>query len=453
MPLPTFKGGAHPPDYKSLTEAAPVKVVWPKAGTELLYPVSQHTGKPCTPIVEKDETVRMGQKIAVSDAFVSAPIHSGVSGVVKEVRDTLTPSGVIMQAIVIEYDGESTDMIPVTETRDYKQMTKQDMLDIIRDAGLVGLGGAGFPMHVKLNPPPEKIIDTILINAAECEPYLTSDYRAILEESSELIEGIEMLLHMHEGAKAIIGIEANKPQAIKFLKAKCAGKPFIKIRPLAAKYPQGAEKQLIYACLKRQVPFGSLPADMGCIVQNVNTVIAMRNAVLNGAPLIHRVVTIAGGTVKNPGNYKVPIGMTFQNLIDLTGGLTRRPKKLVAGGPMMGIAMFSLDIPITKTISAMLCLTEEEAILPEERVCIRCARCSTHCPVRLLPQELNQNVQMGDMALFRKNHGIVCIECGTCSFVCPGKLQLAQRIRAGKRDVLNPKPELKPPTGGRTTHA
>ncbi len=432
----TFPGGVHPPDYKQSTEQCEVKVIWPKVGSEVLFPMSQHLGAPCEPIVTAGEYVKIGQKIGEATAFVSSPIHSSVSGTVKEIRDTLTPTGNTSKAVVIEYDGENNELETINKPYDYKNMSKDEILNVIKEAGVVGLGGAGFPSHIKLNPPPDKNVDTLILNAAECEPYLTTDYRVLLEEADVLLQGFQIMLHLHPQAKGIIAIEGNKPQAIAKISEKCKDLHNISVVALETKYPQGAEKQLILACTGREVPSGKLPADAGCIVHNVDTVVAVQRAIVRGRPLMRRIVTIAGGAVNNPGNYKVRIGMKMSELIELTGGFKSTPYKMISGGPMMGVSMFTTDIPIIKTSSAILCFTEEEAKIPEERNCIRCGKCVEHCPIHLMPLELNQNVITLDYDSFRKNNGLDCIECGVCSYVCPAKRHLTQSIRYIRRDML-----------------
>ncbi len=432
----TFKGGVHPPDGKGFSADKATQVIWPKVGAELIYPMSQHIGAPCEPIVSKGDYVKIGQKIGEAKAFVSSPIHASVSGTVKEIRDTLTPTGITTKAAVVEYDGKNSEHESINKKSDYEKLSKDELLELIKEAGVIGLGGAGFPTHIKLNPPPEKKVDTIIVNAAECEPYLTTDYRVLLEEADTLIRGLKIILKLQPQAKGIIAVEVNKQDAIEHLVKKCADFPNIEVVSLHTKYPQGSEKQLIYACTGREVPSGSLPADAGCIVNNVDTVIAIERAILRGRPLMRKIVTVSGGAVVNPGNYKVRIGMKYCDLLEAIGGLNSTPYKMISGGPMMGVAMFSTDVPIVKTSSGFLCFTEEEGKLPQERNCIRCGRCVEQCPVNLLPQELNQNVLRKEYDLFRKNNGMDCIECGTCSYVCPAKRHLTQSIRVTRRDML-----------------
>lgn len=433
----TFKRGVHPPDGKAMSADKPIEVIMPKENQLLFYPMSQHIGAPCDPLVNVGDRVKVGQKIAESPAFVSSPIFASVSGTVKDIRPVLVPGGALVKAIVVENDGKMEETEGLNVSKDYLTMTNEEILQCIKDAGVVGLGGAGFPTHIKLNPPKDKTIDHILINAAECEPYLTTDYRLMLEESDRIVKGLQVMLKLHPGAKGVIGIENNKPDAIAAMEKACAGIENISVATLVTKFPQGSEKHLIYAITGREVPnAGGLPADAGCIVDNVDTAIAIHRAIFRGRPLMRRVVTVTGGAVKNPGNYKIRIGMLFQDLMDAVGGFREPPAKMIAGGPMMGPALYSLEVATVKTASALLCFTKEEAEIPPESNCIRCAKCVEHCPMGLMPNELAQRARRGDDDGFQQFHGTDCIECGSCSYICPAKRQLAQSIRAWKKIVM-----------------
>ena len=433
----TFKHGVHPPDYKRDTDSRHIEVVHPKEGELLIYPMQQHIGAPCEPIVEIGERVLLGQKIADSDAFVSSPIHSSVSGVVKAfTHDTLSPTGIMSKGIIIENDARMDEMPGMRGTEQYLKYTKEEYLAKIREAGIVGLGGAGFPAHIKLNPPADKSIDFIVVNASECEPYLTTDHRVMIEQPNEIRRGLQIILKMFPNAKGIIGIEDNKPDAIQTMRAVCRGDDRIIVRALKTKYPQGSEKQMILACTGRQVPSGGLPADAGCIVDNVDTVIAIDRCIKRGRPLMRKVVTVVGGAVKNPGNYKARLGMTYASLIEATGGFKTEPSKLVSGGPLMGVSMFDLNVPVVKTSSAVLCFTRKESVMPDESACIRCGRCVEHCPISLMPFELNQFILHNRIDLFKKYNGMDCIECGSCSYICPSKRHISQSIRAWRRYLL-----------------
>ena len=435
----TFKHGIHPPDHKSATDSRHIEVIHPKAGELLIFPMQQHIGAPCEPIVEIGERVLVGQKIADSDAFVSSPVHASVSGIVKGFDQTLTPTGITSNAIIIENDALMEEHPSMRGTENYLDFTKEEYLAKIREAGIVGLGGAGFPAHIKLNPPPEKKIDYIIVNASECEPYLTTDHRVMIEQPNEIRRGLQIILKMFPEAKGIIGIENNKPDAIQTMKAICRGDSRITVRTLKTKYPQGSEKQMILACTGRQVPSGGLPADVGCIVDNVDTIIAIDRCVKRGRPLMRKVVTVVGGAVKNPGNYKARLGMTYASLIEATGGFVTEPSKLVSGGPLMGVSMFDLNVPVIKTSSAVLCFTKEESDMPDESVCIRCGKCVEHCPISLMPFELNQYILHNQIDLFKKFNGMDCIECGSCSYICPAKRHVSQSIRATRRYLLQQK--------------
>ena len=438
MRLLTFKRGIHPPDSKALSEKEPINVLFPKVGALLVFPMNQHIGAPCVPLVEKGERVLLGQKIGEAAGFVSSPVHASVSGTVADITPWLTPGGAMSQSVIIENDGRMEELPGINTYTDYKLLTREAMLEMIKEAGIVGQGGAGFPTHVKLSQPPDKKIDYFIMNAAECEPYLTTDYRVLMEETDVIIRGVQMILHIFPEARGIIAIENNKPDALKLMAQKCTD-PRIEVVALQTKYPQGAEKQLITACTGREVPSGGLPPDVGCIVNNVDTVIAIERAIHRGRPIMRRIVTVSGKAVANPGNYKVRIGMKFSDLIELTGGLKEEPHKIVAGGPMMGAAMYTLDVPIVKTSGAILLLNKEESEIPPEKNCIRCARCVNHCPSGLMPLVLNQQVIRNEFDKFRQTNGIDCIECGSCSYVCPSKRHLAQSIRYARRKILTKK--------------
>ncbi len=439
MSLFTFKRGIHPPDEKKGTASRPIKIILPKDGAEMVYPLVQHMGAPCESLVKKGQRVLLGEKIADSKNNFSSPIHTSVSGVVKEIRPSLSPNGNTYDAIVIENDGKLTEHPSIAPKKNYKEYSKEELLAIIREAGIVGLGGAGFPTHIKLNAPKEKKIDFIIINGAECEPFLTTDYRVMLEESERIMLGLKVMLHIHPTAKIVIAIENNKPDAIEAMKQVCVGEKKIEVVTLQTKYPQGSEKQLIFSCTGREVPSGGLPADVGCIVHNVDTVTAIHGALFRGRPLMRKIVTITGGGVKNPGNYKVRLGMSVQDVIEAIGGLTDDVEKIICGGPMMGVAVYSLDMPVIKTTSGILCLTKEEAYIPLEKNCIRCGKCVKSCPMGLLPLQLNSHVIHGKIDDFEKDNGLDCIECGSCSYVCPAKRHLAQSIRATKKTLLTSK--------------
>jgi len=432
----TFKRGIHPNEQKQYTENVPINYFPPPAGSEIIFPLVMHLGAPCKPLVEKGQKVLVGEKIADSDAFVCAPIHSSVSGIVKDIRPHLTVVGTIVESIIVENDGELKEHESIKKRDSYDDLSGAEIVKIIREAGIVGLGGAGFPTHVKLSPPPDKKVDTVLVNGCECEPYLTTDNRVMIEESSRIVTGLKIILKIIQGAKGIIAVEDNKPEAIESLRKACDGLSDIKVAVVKTKYPQGSEKQLVTAITGREVPSGGIPIDVGCIVNNVDTVIAIHRAIFRGRPLMRKVVTLTGGAIKNPGNYKVRIGTKLNDLVELAGGFKSNPEKIVVGGPMMGVAIFDTDVPIVKTTSGVLFFTEEEAHIPPERNCIRCGSCVDHCPTGLIPTELNADILKEDGEAFVQHNGLDCIECGSCSYICPAKRRLAQAIRTIRRVEL-----------------
>lgn len=424
MNLATFKGGTHPYDGKELSKDRPVKVVLPKG--ELVYAMSQHLGAPAKPIVNKGDRVLVGQRIAEASAFISAHICSSVSGTVKAIEPRLLPGGNMSQSIIVENDGLYETVEGYGVKRDYTKMSKQEIREAVKDAGIVGMGGAGFPNHVKITPKDDAAIDYILVNAAECEPYLTSDYRMMLEQPERLIGGLKILLQLFENAKGVIGIEDNKPDCIELLTKMTAEDPRITVQPLKTKYPQGAERALIYACTGRKVHSAILPADVGCIVDNVDTVISIYNAVAENIPLIRRIVTITGDCVKTPQNFEVKTGTNYAELVEEAGGLTCDPEKVISGGPMMGKALFDINVPVTKTSSALLFMSHDDVAAMEPTPCIRCGRCVDACPSNLVPQIMIEYAERNDIEGFKRVGGMECYECGSCTFVCPAKRRLTQ---------------------------
>lgn len=428
----TFKGGVHPNDNKACTASKPIERM--PIPAELIYPVSQHIGAPCTPCVQVGDYVKMGQKIADSDAFISAPIHATVSGTVKAIEMRNVPNGASVQSIIIENDFQDTYHESI-QPIDYTKVAPDDIPGIIREAGIVGMGGAAFPTHVKLNPPASCKIDTVIVNGAECEPYLTSDHRVMLETPDEVILGLKVILHRFGITSGHIAIEENKPDAIALMKKECANEG-ITVDVLKKKYPQGGEKQLIYAVTRRVIPTGKLPADVGVIVVNIDTCSAIGRKFKYGKPLMRRIVTMTGTLFNKNINYKVRIGTPVDYMIEQNGGFKEEPKKVIIGGPMMGVAQFRLDVPVIKATSAILCLSEEEACIPPENPCIRCGKCVEHCPMKLMPLYLQNFSDKGDLENCEKYNVTSCIECGCCSFGCPSKRNLVQSIRIAKHTVL-----------------
>ena len=406
----------------------------------MVYPMVQHIGVPCAPIVAVGDFVAVGQKIGDSGAVMSSPIHSTVSGRVVKIDVALSPRGQTCQAVFVENDGDFTEHSSIQSPGDYKSMTREEILAIIREAGVVGLGGAGFPSHIKLNPPVGKSIDTIVVNAAECEPYLTTDHRVLLEETDKVMAGLDVALHMFPKARGIIAIEDNKPDAVaKFEREykQMAAADRVSVMALEAKYPQGGEKQVIYACIGREVPSGGLPMDIGCIVHNVDTIIAIQQALHEGRPLMRKVVTVSGGAVVNPGNYEVRLGMTFKDLLDEIGGMNCEPYKMIVGGPMMGVAQYTLDVPIIKISAAILLMTKEEGARPAEKNCFRCGKCVHVCPMGLVPLDLAAYSVRDDKMRFKKYNGMDCIACACCSYICPAHRNLTQTVNMMKQVILS----------------
>lgn len=433
MGLLTFKGGIHPNDGKSLAKDQPIKDVIPTG--KMIYPLSQHIGAPATAVVAKGDAVLKGQKIAEAGGFVSAPIYSSVSGKVLALEKHLNPTGNSVDCIVIENDGEYNE-VEYSCPKALGEMSKEEILDKIGEAGIVGMGGAGFPTRVKLSPKEPDKIEYIIANCAECEPYITADYRRMLENTEELVSGMRVVLSLFENAKGIFGVEDNKKDCIEKLQEAIKDEPRMEVRILQTKYPQGAERQLIYALTKRAINSSMLPADAGCIVDNVETLVGIHNAVINGKLLMERIVTVSGDAVVHPGNFKVLLGTNHQEVIEAAGGFSCSPEKVISGGPMMGFAMISLDTPITKTSSSILAFEKDVVATSPESACINCGRCVEVCPSRIIPSRLADFAQRFNEEAFLKWNGLECVECGSCSYVCPAKRQLKQSIGAMRKIAL-----------------
>ncbi len=429
----TFVGGIHPYDGKNLSKDKPIKAVLPKG--DLVYPLSQHIGAPAKPIVEKGDHVLTGQKIAEAGGFVSAPIYATVSGTVKAIESHRVVTGDSVMSIIIENDGLYEEVeYPVRKP--FEDMTKQEIIECVKEAGIVGMGGAGFPTHVKLSPKEPGKIDYVIANCAECEPYLTSDYRRMIEEPEKLVQGLKISLSLFDNARGILAVEDNKPDCIDVLKNLTKDEPRISVKALKTKYPQGAERQLIYAATGRKINSSMLPADAGCIVDNVDTIVAIYHAVVEGKPLMNRIVTVTGDAIADPRNFIVRIGTNYHELIEEAGGFKKEPVKIVSGGPMMGFAIFDLDVPTTKTASALLCLTQDDVSDMEPSACINCGRCVDVCPGRVVPKLLADYAEHYDEAAFLEHDGMECCECGCCSYICPAKRQLTQSIKSMRKMML-----------------
>lgn len=424
----TFKGGFHPDDKKELTSGKPI--IRLDTPYEVVIPLSQHIGAPCVPIVEVGEPVFVGQKIGDSDAPVSVPVHSSVSGVVMAIEKRSHSSLGECMAIVIDNDGfyrEASDIKPI----DISRLTKAEKLSHIRQSGIVGMGGATFPTFIKLKVPEGKKIDTVLVNGAECEPYLTADHRLMLEHGDDIAEGLKIVMDILDAPRGIIAIEDNKKDAYLKMDKICSEKENISAVMLKTKYPQGSEKQLIDAVLKRKVKSGGLPADVGVVVLNVASVREIYRYFKTGLPLTERIVTVSGSGVKNPQNLLVKIGTPFSAIANYVG-IKEGVKKVIAGGPMMGMSQYSLDAPVMKGTSGILFLTEQEVKEYEEGVCIRCGKCVDACPMRLMPFMITEYSKMNDFDNAVKYGLRDCMECGTCSYVCPQRRYLVQSIRTAK---------------------
>ncbi len=430
----TFKGGTHPAHNKAFTEK--LDIVVSKQPDTVTIPMVQHIGAPCEPTVKVADKVKVGQKIGEAKGFVSVPVHSSVSGEVIAVEARLTSGGSQVPCIIIKNDKQDTLFEGIAPKADIEELSSEEVINIIKEAGIVGMGGAAFPTHVKLSPPPGKLVDTIILNGAECEPYLTADHRLMLEKPGEVVYGLKVLMKALNVKKGFIAIENNKPDALKAIYDISKGTEGIEVVGLKTKYPQGAEKQLIDACTGREVPSGGLPADAGVVVNNVGTAAAVSEAVRKGMPLISRVVTITGKGVKNPQNLLVRIGTSFKDVIEECGGFSGIPGKIIAGGPMMGIAQYSIDIPVIKGTSGILVLTEEEAKLPEPTNCIRCGKCIDVCPINLMPVNISNYSLDNRFEQAESASALDCIECGACSFICPAKRPLVDSIRVAKREIL-----------------
>lgn len=430
----TFRGGIHPYEGKELSKDHPIEKYLPKG--DLVYPLSQHIGAPSVPCVKKGDTVLAGQKIADAGGFVSVPLHASVSGTVKGIEKRLNATGSMVDCIVIENDQQYQE----TEFQEARleDLTKEEILNRIKEGGVVGMGGAGFPTHVKLAPKDPSKIEYILVNGAECEPYITSDYRRMIEEPEKVVKGLQVILTLFDSAKGYICIEDNKPDCIAKMKELVKDIDRIEVKEMMTKYPQGGERTLIYAATGREINSSMLPADVGCVVDNVETVISVYKAVILGRPVNSRVVTVTGDGIKEPKNLLVLAGTDMSELVEAAGGLKGKIAKAISGGPMMGFALYDLHVPCTKTTSAFLFL-EHDAVSEAQEIqtaCINCGRCVSVCPGHVLPARLAKLAERGDMAGFEALDGMECCECGCCSYICPAKRPLTQSIKSMRKMVL-----------------
>ena len=438
--MKTFKiGGVHPAENK-LSAASPIR----EAGLpkQAVFSMCQHIGAPAKPVVKRGDVVKVGTLLGEAGGFVSAPIYSSVSGKVTKVDVALDASGTRRPAVYVDVDGdeweESIDRTPdLVKLSDRPDLDSKTIIEKIKNAGIVGMGGATFPCHVKLSPPPGCKAECVIINAVECEPYLTADHRLMLEHPDEILVGVDLIMKAVDVTKGYIGIENNKPDAIALMKEKAQAYPNIEVVPLKVKYPQGGEKQLIDAVVNRQVPAPpAIPINVGAIVQNVGTAFAIYQAVMKNKPLIDRVITVTGKSVKQPSNLLARLGTPFQQLIDECGGLPEDTGKVIGGGPMMGKALLSLEVPMTKGSSGLLIMNEKEARRSEPNPCIRCAKCVSACPMGLEPYLLSTLSDLQDWEKVEANDVTSCIECGSCQFTCPSNRPLLDMIRVGKTTVM-----------------
>ena len=437
MEIKTFHGGVHPAEHKELSKESPLTQLLPKG--ELVYMTNQHIGKPASPVVKKGDRVLAGQIIAEAGGFVSANIVSSVSGTVKAVEPRKNASGGSAMAIVVENDGEYTLAEGVGVECDTNGLTGQEILSKVQKAGIVGMGGAGFPTHVKLTVKTPEKIDYVIANGAECEPYITCDDQLMRTKAAEIVEGMEYMLRLFPNAKGVLVVENNKPEAIAAMEQACQGHDRVYVQPVKTKYPQGGERSLITVITGKHLKLGMLPADAGCVVDNVATIYAIYRAVKFNEPLMERGFTVSGDAVQNPGNFIVKIGTSHQELVDACGGFKQDPKKVLSGGPMMGFAMTGLEAPICKNNNALTCLTVDEVEIAEGQMtaCLRCGRCSRACPLGLSPQLMQVAAIRKDYDRYEhKLYGLDCIGCGCCTYGCPAKRPLMQLFKTTKAEIM-----------------
>lgn len=425
-----------PPHLKETTQSLPIRVM--AAPNEVILPLLQHTGFPCEPKVSLKDKVKVGTPLAQSKEYLSSPIHSSICGEVKAIQLKAHPLLGQYRAIVIESDGRDEQDSAIKDRQNPDSLSADEIRKIVQDCGIVGLGGAAFPTHVKLTPPKDKPIDTFILNGAECEPYLTADHRLMLERPKQIMAGMKIAMKAQGVSRGFVAIEENKPDAINLFKGLTIG-GLIKVVPLKSFYPQGAEKQLIKAILQREVPPGELPFEVGVMVNNAATCFAIYEGVYKNKPLYERIITVSGRIVKNPGNLLVRLGTKVKDILASCGGLSDEPGKIILGGPMMGIAQYTLDVPIIKGTSGVILFSEKEARAPLSQSCIRCARCMQVCPMGLNPSSLTQAIEKGRFDLAKEYHVLDCIECGICSYACPGNRDVVSLVKLAKQKLLNKK--------------
>lgn len=430
--LSGYNGGVHPEENKELAENLPLKK-FPEPET-VVIPLSMHVGKPAVPVVKAGDTVKLGQKIAEADGFVSSNIHSSVSGTVVAVEPRKHPNRGMVESIVIRSDGKNTPDESVRPNKPLEELSPEAIVDIVKEKGITGMGGAGFPTFIKLKP--GKPIDTVLLNGCECEPYLTADHRVLLEYADDVIYGLKAIMKAVDAPKGIIVIEDNKPDAIALLQSRTEGIDNIEVQTVRTKYPQGAEKTLIKNVLKRLVPSGGLPADVGTVVDNVSTAVAISDAIQKGMPLVERAVSVTGEHIANSGNYMVKIGTSVKALIDYCGGITGEDVTVKMGGPMMGFPLTDEEVPVIKGTNGVIAIDTDHT---KEEECIKCGRCVDVCPMELAPLNFAKYVKEGNAQALLDNHIRDCFECGCCQYICSSKIPLVERIRTGKKMIMEVK--------------
>jgi electron transport complex protein RnfC len=435
----TFQGGVHPNDQKEFSRDVPFRTYLPKG--DLVFPLGQHIGKPAKPVVQKGDKVLAGQLIAEADGFVSANIVSSCSGTVKGIETRLTVLGTSTQAIVIENDGQYTLAKGIGSTSNYRKLSRQEILDRVKAAGIVGLGGAGFPTHVKLAPKNVDEIKYVIANGAECEPYITCDDQLMRSNAEEIVTGMKVMLSLFPNAEGVIVIEENKPEAIEAMQKACSNEKNVRVQPVHTKYPQGGERSIISVVAGKHIKLGMLPADVGCVVDNVATIHAIYKAVCKSEPLMERGFTVSGDAVKEPGNFIVKIGTSFEELLEAAGGFKEGvdAKKLICGGPMMGFAMAALNTAICKNNNALTVMSEDPVEIAEEQMtaCLRCGRCNQVCPLGLTPQMMAVAAERKNYERYEKKlYGLECIACGSCTYICPAKRPLMQLFKHAKAEIM-----------------
>lgn len=436
MSLATFKGGTHPYEGKELSENCAITEL--SFDGDYVFPLSQGIGAPAKPVVSIGDHVLCGQIIAEAGGFVSANVISSVSGTVKIIQPRMTSGGTAVNSIVVTSDGLFETVPGFGEERNYAELEKNEIIDIVKKAGIVGIGGAGFPTHVKLMPKNPDMIEYFIANGSECEPMLTSDYRLMLEEGEKVLLGLKICMSIFPQAKGIIAIENNKPEALKAMRKLCEQEPNVEVKELLTKYPEGGERQLINACTGRYINSSMLPADAGCIVDNVATLAAIYDAVALSTPLVKKVITVSGDAVKNTANVRIRLGSSYKRILEAVGGLKEgieEAGKYICGGPMMGQALFELDVPVTKPSSALCAFVHDEVSENPTTPCIRCGRCVDVCPEFLVPVLMAKAADRHDLDRFEALNGMECMECGSCSYICPARRPLTQSFKEMRKLV------------------